>query len=117
ALGTITPGDFQDVYRFEGRAGDQISARLAADSSPLDAYLVLMTADGERLAENDDYDAGTDSQVEVTLPADGTYLLVATRFLEAEGFSAGDYSLTLTLEGPDAAAQPQASEGFLAYGM
>ncbi|NLX11854.1 MAG: redoxin family protein [Chloroflexi bacterium] len=117
ALGTITPGDFQDVYRFEGRAGDQISARLAADSSPLDAYLVLMTADGERLAENDDYNAGTDSQVEVTLPADGTYLLVATRFLEAEGFSAGDYSLTLTLEGPDAAAQPQASEGFLAYGM
>ena len=109
-LGTLTHRDFQHAYRFEGRAGDTVSVSLREDSSELDAYLVLMTAGGERLAENDDA-AGTDAAVEVTLPADGTYLIVATRFLEAEGFSSGDYTLTLT-----SASQPGGDGSILAYG-
>ena len=69
-----------------------------------------MIAGGERLAENDDA-VGTDAAVEVTLPADGTYLIVATRFLEAEGFSSGDYTLTVT-----SASQPGGDGSILAYG-
>ena len=110
ALGTLTDDDFQHAYRFEGRAGQRIRAEMAADGSALDAYLVLMTESGERLAENDDSGASTDSALEVTLPDDGTYLLVATRFLEAEGFGGGDYRLMIR----DTA---QASrEGFIGYG-
>ncbi len=98
-LGTLTHRDFQHAYRFEGRAGETITVSLREDSSELDAYLVLMTTEGERLAENDDVAAGTDAAVEVTLPADDTYIIVATRFLEAEGFSSGDYTLTVTGSG------------------
>ncbi|MBN1967268.1 MAG: pre-peptidase C-terminal domain-containing protein, partial [Anaerolineae bacterium] len=111
-LGTLTPDDFQHVYRFEGRTGDSVSVALKADSSELDAYLVLMAADGTRLAENDDDGMGSDSALTVTLPADGTYLVVATRFLEAEGFSFGDYSLSVTVSG----AGQQAAQGFIQYG-
>lgn len=110
ALGTLADDDFQHAYRFEGRAGQRVRAEMAADSSDLDAYLVLMTGDGERLAENDDSGASTDSALEVTLPDDGTYLVVATRFLEAEGFGGGDYSLIVR----DTAQA--ARDGFIAYG-
>jgi len=110
ALGTLTDDDFQHAYRFEGRAGQRIRAEMAADGSALAAYLVLMTESGERLAENDDSGASTDSALEVTLPDDGTYLLVATRFLEAEGFGGGDYRLMIR----DTAQAPR--DGFVGYG-
>ncbi|MBN2304994.1 MAG: redoxin family protein [Anaerolineae bacterium] len=97
--GILTAADLQHVYRFEGQAGDMIGITMQADrgrGSELDAYLVLMTADGERLAENDDAaDFSQDSALEVTLPADGVYLVVATRFLEADGFGDGDYILQI----------------------
>lgn len=93
ALGTLTDDDFQHAYRFEGRAGQRIRVEMAADSSELDPYLVVMTADGTRLAENDDTGASVDAALEVRLPAEGPVIIVATRFLEAEGFSTGDYSL------------------------
>ncbi|NDJ74800.1 MAG: redoxin family protein [Chloroflexi bacterium] len=92
---TLSGEDFQAAYRFEGRAGDRVTIEMAAaPDSRLDTYLVVMTVDGERLAENDDAnDATTDSRVEVELPAAGTYIVVATRFLEAEGYSSGEYVL------------------------
>ena len=46
----------------------------------------------------------------MTLGDDGTYLIVATRFLEAEGFSGGDYSLIVR----DTAQA--ARDGFIEYG-
>lgn len=111
ALGTLSDDDFQHAYRFEGAAGQRIRVEMMADSSNLDSYLVVMTADGTRLAENDDTGASTDSTVEVRLEADGTYIVVATRFLEGEGFSSGDYSLIVW----DTART--ARDGFIAYGM
>lgn len=110
ALGALSGGDFQHVFRFEGRAGQRILVDLTADSLTLDPYLVLMTAEGERLAEDDDSGPGEDSRIEATLPADGTYLVVATRFLEGEGFSSGDYRLTVR----DAAQDSH--DGIIAYG-
>ena len=110
ALGTLTNRDFQHAYYFEGRAGDTVRITMREDSSELDAYLVLMTVGGERLAENDDA-AGTDAAIEIALPADGVYIIVATRFLEAEGFSSGDYALTVT-----SSSQPGGDGSILAYG-
>jgi thiol-disulfide isomerase/thioredoxin len=112
-LGTLTNDDFQHAYRFEGHAGQTATINLAADSSSLDPYVVLMNAEGERLGENDDSEFGSDAALEVTLPADGTYLVVATRFLEAEGFSFGDYSLTVNLS---AGQQQQTDDRILTYG-
>jgi hypothetical protein len=78
------PGD-QDVFAFEGRAGDQIVAEVYARrlSSPLDSVLRLTDAAGRQLAFNDDHDdkgAGlithqADSLISATLPANGTYYI------------------------------------------
>ena len=76
------PGD-RDVFRFEGRAGQEIVAEVYARrlNSPLDSVLKLTDAAGKPLAFNDDHeDKGSglnthhaDSWLRATLPADGTY--------------------------------------------
>ncbi|MCP4639308.1 MAG: trigger factor [bacterium] len=48
--------------------------------------------------------AGKEVTCTVTLPEDGTYLIVATRFLEADGFSTGNYRLTLEVLSRDGPA-------------
>lgn len=77
-------GDW-DVFRFEGRAGDDIVAEVCARrlDSPLDSVLKLTDATGKQLAFNDDHeDKGeglethyADSYLRVTLPANGSYYL------------------------------------------
>ncbi len=78
------PGDW-DVFRFQGRKGQEIVAQVDARKldSPLDSVLKLTDVPGRQLAFNDDYgDKGAglsthhaDSYLTATLPADGTYYL------------------------------------------
>ena len=78
------PGDW-DVFRFEGRAGEEVVAEVMARrlDSQLDSVLKLTDASGKQLAMNDDYDdkaAGlithqADSRIQLKLPANGTYFL------------------------------------------
>ena len=78
------PGQWH-VFRFEGRAGDDIVAEVYARrlGSPLDSVLRLTDAKGRQLAFNDDHeDKGTglnthhaDSYLRAKLPANGTYYL------------------------------------------
>jgi hypothetical protein len=78
------PGDW-DVFRFEGRGGDEIVAEVYARrlNSPLDSVLRLTDAGGNQLAFNDDHeDKGSglsthhaDSLLRATLPAGGTCYL------------------------------------------
>jgi thiol-disulfide isomerase/thioredoxin len=123
ASGTLTEEEYQQAYRFEGRAGQVVQITLQADNSELDPYVVLMTADGTHIAENDDISPGViqDSNLTATLPADGVYLVVATRFLEAEGYSVGEYLLTVSEDGaapPDGALPPpQPDNPTIAYGQ
>jgi len=79
-----SPGD-HDVFRFEGKEGDEIVAEIHARrlGSPLDSQLMLTDPSGKMLAFNDDWEdkgAGltthhADSLLLAKLPADGTYLL------------------------------------------
>ena len=81
--GRIDRPDEWDVFRFDGRAGDEIVAEVYARrlDSPLDSVLKLTDAAGKQLAFNDDYeDKGSgldthhaDSYLRITLPADGAY--------------------------------------------
>ena len=76
------PGDW-DVFRFEGRAGDEVVAEVYARrlDSPLDSVLKLTDDAGNQLAFNDDHEdkgAGldthyADSWLRAKLPAAGTY--------------------------------------------
>jgi hypothetical protein len=83
--GRIDRAGDEDVYRFEARAGSQITAEVFARrlSSPLDSVLRLFDGGGRQLAYNDDHEdkgAGllthhADSRISFTLPADGAYYL------------------------------------------
>ncbi len=86
--GRIERPDDRDVFRFQGRAGDEVVAEVFARrlGSPLDSALALTDATGHRLAFNDDYDDKgegllthqADSRVSFTLPGDGAYFLTLT---------------------------------------
>ena len=78
----------QDVYRFEGRARQQVVAEVFARrlDSPLDSLIRLTDKEGKQLAFNDDFeDKGiglethhADSYLTISLPTDGTYFLHIT---------------------------------------
>jgi hypothetical protein len=100
------PGD-EDVFRFEGRAGEQIVAEVLARrlDSPLDSTLKLTDADGKQLAFNDDYDdkgSGletdhADSYLTATLPADGNFYLCIA---DAQHHGGSDYAYRLRISEP-----------------
>lgn len=100
------PGD-ADVFRFEGRAGEEIVAEVSARrlNSPLDSALKLTDASGKQIAFNDDFEdkgAGltthhADSYLRVTLPANGVYNLQIT---DAPRGGGPDYAYRLRLSPP-----------------
>jgi hypothetical protein len=103
------PGDV-DVFRFEGRAGDDIVAEVIARrlGSPLDSTLKVTDAAGKQLAFNDDHeDKGSglnthhaDSYLRLTLPADGVYY-VHLSDAQRQGGQAYAYRLRISAPRPD----------------
>ncbi len=108
--GRIDQGDDQDVFRWEGKAGQTIVAEVVARrlDSPLDSMLTLTDSRGKVLALNDDCeDPGTglnthhaDSYLMVKLPADGTYY-VHLRDTARQGGKSYAYRLRLSEPRPD----------------
>jgi hypothetical protein len=103
------PGDM-DVFRFEGKAGEQIVAEVHARrlDSPLDSMLAITDATGKQLAFNDDHeDKGSglnthhaDSYLAVTLPATGFYF-VHLGDTQHGGGEACSYRLRISAPRPD----------------
>lgn len=98
--GTISDDVPEMRYVFQGREGDvvEISMTAAPAAEPLDTFLILQDAEGDMVSENDDIQPGVirNSFVRATLPANGEYTIVATRFSDTDGpLSSGDFELTL----------------------
>ncbi len=89
-------------YTFLAQAGDVITLRMQQTSGDLDPLLILLNEAGIELARNDDlpqpetYDAAIEAFV---IPADGVYVVVATRYQEDQGLSEGNFTLTLERAG------------------
>lgn len=105
--GRIDRPDDWDVFRFEGRAGQEIVAEVNARrlESPLDSVLELFDAAGKRLAFNDDHEDRfdhlrthhADSLIRFTLPADGVYYV---RLGDAQSHGGPEYAYRLRLSRP-----------------
>jgi hypothetical protein len=96
--GTIGDDVAGGSYTFVAEEGDVVSIYMSRDSGDLDAEIILLDADGNEIARNDDVPGQITRDAEIedfSLPADGTYTIIATRYQENVGLSAGDYSLTL----------------------
>lgn len=103
--GQLESGEFQDLYRFAGRAGQELDLRMT--SADFDSYLLLSGPDGFT-AQNDDDPAGDtrDSRLLVRLPATGEYLIGATSYEPGER---GAYRLSV-LDGAGQVAERSAAD-------
>ncbi|HEV2736723.1 MAG TPA: PPC domain-containing protein, partial [Longimicrobiaceae bacterium] len=89
----LDDNSFYDLYTFQARAGDGVTATLR--SSEFDAFLVLGRMRGEEFEEiesDDDKGGGTDARVSTTLAEAGTYTL---RVNSLYGEKTGAYTLQL----------------------
>lgn len=104
--GSLSDVRFMDFYVFSGSQGDPVTVEMVSQNGTepngLDPLLILLDDARIPLIENDDIVDGVqrDSRIEFTLPRTGYYAIVATRFDQADGTTAGPY--TLTLDGPGA---------------
>jgi len=90
-------------YVFSAEAGDVVTIRMTTTGNTLDPYLVLVNRNTRQVvSENDDApesENGIDALIQtITLDRDGDYIILATRYLGADGTSTGDFTVEL-LEG------------------
>jgi S1-C subfamily serine protease len=75
-------------HTFEGRAGQRVVIEMT--SSEVDAYLILLSPNGEDLGQDDNGAGGKNSKLSITLPETGTYTILANTHGARE---TGSYSL------------------------
>lgn len=94
--GGIKAAQDVDVFAFEGKAGQRVTAEILAArlGSPLDATLTLWNASNTLLASADDSPGDRDPRLAFTLPAAGRYFLVVQDAHDA-GNPAHGYLLSL----------------------
>lgn len=93
--GVLNNTSYYEVWEIDVTAGETVTLVMETLSGDLDPYLAVLTPDGNTvLAENDDADGGTDSQITYTFPTTDNYLIIASRYDFENGFSAGEYRLT-----------------------
>jgi hypothetical protein len=89
----LPDGSHFDVWVYDGYAGEHITVEMRSDE--IDSYLLLYGGSPEDpvlLGEDDDGGGGLDARIEVTLPADGEYAVLANTF---EGGETGGYAIRL----------------------
>lgn len=95
----ITAERYEVWYSFEARAGEKISVSLVRVNGSLDPFVVLVGSDLTELASHDDLVDGKerDSLIEnFTIPADGKYYVIATRYERAAGTTIGRFRVSLS---------------------
>lgn len=94
---TITNMQSQLFFTFEANQGDIINVSMVRSSGTLDPYIQLLDPGRFLIAENDDA-TGTSRNARIqtyVINTPGTYIIVATRYGQASGESAGSFVLTV----------------------
>lgn len=98
---TLTSGEYYDAFTFQGQQGQFVSIRL--NSTEFDPYVILRLPDKTQ-QDNDDFGGSVNAGIDVTLPATGTYRVLATTYQPGE---TGTYSLSVSLGSAAVTPQPQ----------
>jgi hypothetical protein len=103
-VNTITDETPEIYYTFRARRGDIVTLTMRRDTGTLDPLLRVINSALRIVAENDDMPGSTDAQVaELVIEEEGTYAILATRYL-----GTGSFLLSLHLnEGSGEGASPQ----------
>lgn len=98
-IGEIKPAQTQVVYYFSGQRGDVINIQMRRTSGDLDAFIDIANQQGQILLSGDDDPRSTGSLnaaiLNFTLPQNGFYILVATRYGRESGTTVGSYMLSI----------------------
>ena len=109
--GTLTSGEYADLYSFEGAHGRRAVVDLR--SGEFDPYLMVRTPDGKQF-DNDDYDGDAGrSLLSLDLQQSGTYQVTVTSYRKGE---TGGYTVAITLEADDQPFRPIDRRGTLQVG-
>ncbi len=113
SYGETVEGEISDqsvigVYIFKAEAEDEISVTMESTDGALDPYLFLLDANQVPIVEDDDIIDGQNrnAQIEYVIPEAGYYVIVATRFEQDAGTTAGAYTLTLRRAGDETSLEP-----------
>ncbi len=93
-------GRYVRAYRLEGQQGAMVTLRL--ESSAFDPTLTLVAPNGQRWNNDDTTQADTNSTIQVTLPATGTYRVEVSSYRQG---ATGPFTLTAR-----SAAAPQVGQ-------
>lgn len=112
-LGTIGQEGDVDVFRLDGKAGQQVVAEVEAGKlgSPLDSLLTLYDATGHVVGLNDDAPGaagGKDSKLAAIFPSDGVYYLALT---DANDHGSTVHAYRLTLRALETEANDESGKG------
>lgn len=95
--GEISDESYFVAYIFTGSTGDIVSVEMSDISGELDAYVIVINRRTRAiLAENDDDERSETTNAyisNITLPENGEYIVLATRYQGADGTSSGEFSL------------------------
>ena len=97
-VNTIDNTTPQIYYTLRANAGDILNIDMVRSSGSLDPFLQLVNSDRFLIAENDDAFRGNTRNAlieNLLIEEAGTYIVVATRYGEAAGDSAGSFVLTV----------------------
>lgn len=97
-INTISDLQPQVFYTFRALRGEIVNIDLIRSSGTLDPYLQIVDSERFLIAQNDDANPDTrNARIEnLLIEEDGTYIVIATRYGESSGTSAGSFVLTLS---------------------
>ncbi|MBZ0321243.1 MAG: PPC domain-containing protein [Anaerolineae bacterium] len=103
--GEITTDEFRQLYTFSGNEGQVIAIRMTRVEGDLDPVVLLMNTSGVVLSYSDDEDEGRNALISSQrLPANGTYVVIATRFGHEHGSTTGTYEIRMDSLGATASS-------------
>jgi hypothetical protein len=106
---SLNDSKWAQFWDFDVNAGETVTLTMRSVSGGLDPFLVLLDANNHILAYDDDGAGGRDAVLRnITLPQSGSYTVAATRYQQAQGYTSGEYVLTIEYGRTNAppAAQP-----------
>lgn len=101
--GFISDSQYVEFWDFDVAAGEYVTITMEALSGGLDPLLVIIDASNQVLAYDDDSAGNLNAVVRnIRFPSTGTYTAAATRFEQVQGYTEGEYQLTLDFGFSDA---------------
>lgn len=95
-VGTITDDTFIHFWDFDVYENEIVTISMDAVSGGLDPLLILLDANDNILAYDDDGGGSFNAELRnITFPQSGTYTVAVTRYQQAQGFTTGDYELSI----------------------